>query len=95
MPTKRRKHGAPQLRHADAMPICVQHWLVTGRTVPGNDSDAWQTSILKYDRALVSGTKFWTRQDLRELGYGDRIDAHVAAGRCPPDGWRTPGLAAV
>jgi hypothetical protein len=54
----------------NAMPISVQEWFETGNTVPGNDWDGWQTSILRFDRPVAPGTKFWTRQDLRQLGYG-------------------------
>jgi poly(3-hydroxyalkanoate) synthetase len=52
------------------MPVSVQEWLETGDTIPGNDWDAWQTWVLKYDRSVTAGTKFWTRRDLRDLGYG-------------------------
>lgn len=92
MPTKRRRVGVRRHRHAADVPPAVMWWLENGRPLEGGNRDAWAVSNLHFDRAVVSG---WTRLDLRELGYGDRIDALGAAGKCPPDGWRKPRLATV
>jgi hypothetical protein len=73
-------------RRADQVPAAVHWWLENGCTAEGNDADAWLVSNLHFDRTVAPGC--WTRADLRELGYGSRIDAHIAAGRCPQDGWR-------
>jgi hypothetical protein len=52
----------------------------------------WIASNLHYARPIVTG---WSRADLRQLGLGDLIDQHVAAGRCPTDDWRTTPSAEV
>jgi hypothetical protein len=93
MPTKRRRVGAKRLRHADAVPVAVQWWLEHGRTIgilearmlDLGDAAAWEVSCLHFARRTVSG---WTRADLRALGFGPRIDAHISAAACPPDRWQ-------
>jgi hypothetical protein len=52
--------------------------------------DGWQISLLHFDHSTAPSSKFWTRADLREAGYGAAIDAHIAARRMPADGWRRP-----
>jgi hypothetical protein len=61
--------------------------LTNGCTADGDVPGTWMVSNLHYDRAVAPGN--WTRAGLRELGYGPQIDAHIAAGRCPADGWRS------
>jgi hypothetical protein len=35
---------------------------------------------------MAPNSRLWSRTDIRLAGHGAAIDAHVAAGRCPPDG---------
>jgi hypothetical protein len=100
VPTKKRRIGPRQIRHAAAMPAGCAWWLRNGRSpsiaeareLGLTERDVWLISNLHYARPIASG---WTRADLRELGYGPQIDDHVAHGRCPADGWRTPPSAEV
>ncbi len=98
MPTKRRKLGAQRLRRTDQMPLSVRWWLHNGQSIgiaeaialDFGDHDAWQVTVLHFAHLTAPGSKFWTRADLREAGYGAAIDAHIAARRMPADGWRRP-----
>jgi hypothetical protein len=101
MPTIRRRIGRPLIR--GQMPPGAAWWLQNGRSLSISEAldlglaerDAWQASALHYGWPIAARSTFWARQDLRAAGYGDAIDAHVAAGRCPPDGWRNGPTAAV
>jgi hypothetical protein len=85
MPVKLR-HPKGRRHRADQVPAAALWWLENGCTADGDDADAWLVSNLHYDRSVAAG--YWTRADLRELGFGAEIDRLIEAGRCPPDGWR-------
>jgi hypothetical protein len=81
-------------------------WLRNGRPLLTREAEtmgcfgdpsraAWQASCLHFVRPIAAESTFWSRADLRELGYGAAIDAHVQAGRCPPDDWRAGPTALV
>jgi hypothetical protein len=103
VPTKRRKVGTVRLRRTDQVPHSVRWWLHHGRSIGVAEAhtldmgirDAWQVSLLHFDRSTAPNAAFWTRAHVREAGYGAVIDAHVAAGKCPADGWRKPPSAEV
>ena len=94
MATKRRRLGARRIRSVDTLPIAVRWWLTHGRTISIPEAlhldlgerAAWQISNLHFARSTVSA---WTRQDIRNVGFGAALDLHIAEGRVPPDDWRS------
>jgi hypothetical protein len=101
MPTTRRRIARPLIR--GAIPEGALWWLQHGRSLGIAEAismglterGAWQTYLLHYDHGVVASSRFWSRQDCRDAGYGAAIDTHVQAGRCPPDGWRAGPTALV
>jgi hypothetical protein len=101
MPTTRRRIGRRQIR--GELPVGAAWWLQHGRSLGIREAialgmtqwDAWQAYLLHFDHQPAARSTFWSREDLRELGYGAAIDAHVQAGRARADGWRTPQTATV
>jgi hypothetical protein len=100
MPTTRRRIGRPLIR--GQMSAGVLWWLQNGRPLSISEAfdlglterAAWQASA-HYVHPVVPGSTIWSRQGCRAAGYGELIDQHIAAGRCPADGWRTVPTALV
>jgi hypothetical protein len=74
------------------MPPGVRWWLEHGCPLGSKQAEAlgcfedptraaWHASNLAFDRP----SRNWTRRDLRELGFDQVIDEHIATGRCAPD----------
>ncbi|MEQ8813542.1 MAG: hypothetical protein RLO51_16835 [Thalassobaculum sp.] len=96
MPTNRRRRRR-DLRLTQLSPA-VSWWLRHGgyldhdeaaRLGMAGDGAPLQVWLLEGDDdSFGSGRRpLWTRRRLREAGYGEAIDALIAAGRTPPDGY--------
>lgn len=89
MPTNRRRIGRQMIQ--GQIPAGALWWVENGCVTVGGNRESWQTYLLHYDHRPAAGSTFWSRADLRAIGYGALIDALIERGACPPDGWREAG----